>query len=602
MMGSYSRLLLNNFIKGLRGFLSIIWLVAVVSFLIVLSLNIVLLVWGTSIVGPWTLGGVPPSTNIIVTFDRDMNCSSVEENLVISPKIQGTFNWHGNTMIFIPESALNYSTTYLFKINRGARDLYGNMLINDHEWYFTTETRSTNTFPPIVMSSSPEGTTSPSGVITLTFSSPMDKRSVRDGFSYTDGTRILTKDDGAFYWYGNTMVFVPHYDFAQSTVYNVTLDGNMVKDLKGKMLDGDRDGISEGAPFDDYKWSFTSYLPENTTSPIITGKGPMIPQAPRDAIFIIIPQPVVLFFINGYSLLAWYIFVVVTLVASFLLMMVKEGRSTLSAFSQALFSFQAQIKSNSSAIVVAQLFCALLFFHTVYFVILYLLNINIHIPNIGGGAVSALMYYLARASVIEEIVARMLFIGVPLLFFDLLTKRKKKTINYFKGGNFDIDLAAIVLILFSSAMFAAAHVFSWDYYKLAPTFVAGLAFGYLFLKKGIHTSILLHFAFNYLSISLSVFHSIAIDIALVILVIGWSLVGFGLFIHYITSIIRLFTVKGREKYGSYSREKAKKSVQHLRYQERGLSPMFGYRCPNCGWSQARYSNGHFICSKCGFKT
>jgi len=162
MMGSYSRLILNNFIKGLRGFLSIIWLVAVVSFLIVLSLNIVLLVWGTSIVGPWTLGGVPPSTNIIVTFDRDMNCSSVEENLVISPKIQGTFNWHGNTMIFIPESALNYSTTYLFKISREARDLYGNMLIDDHEWYFTTETSSTNTFPPIVTSSSPEETTSPS--------------------------------------------------------------------------------------------------------------------------------------------------------------------------------------------------------------------------------------------------------------------------------------------------------------------------------------------------------------------------------------------------------------------------------------------------------
>ncbi len=601
-MGSYSRLLLNNFIKRLRRFLSIIWLVAVISFLIVLSLNIIILVWGTSVVGPWTLSGVPTSTNIIVTFDRDMNHSSVEENFYISPKIQGTFTWHRNTLIFIPESALNYSTTYFFKIYGEARDSYGNMLTNDHEWYFTTETLSIKTFPPIVMFSSPEGTTSPSGAITLTFGSQMNKRSVRDGFSYTDGMRIWTKENGTFYWYGNTVVFVPEHNFTQNTVYNVTLDGNIVKDLEGKTLDGDRDGIVDGSPIDDYKWSFTSYLPETTTSPKITGKGPIIPQAPQDAIFIIIPQPVILFFINGYSLLAWYIFVVAALVASFLLMMIGERRLTLSAFSQALHRFQAQTKSNSSAIAVAQLFCAILFFHTAYFIILYLLNISVHTPSIGSGALSELMYYLARASVLEEIVVRIFFIGIPLLFLDLLTKKKKKIVNYFRGGNFDINLAAVVLILLSSAMFAVAHVFSWDYYKIAPTFVAGLAFGYLFLKKGIYASILLHFAFNYFTISLSVFHSIALDIALGILVIGWSLVGFGLFIHYITSILRFFTMKSGERCGSYPREKTKKSVQHSRYRERELSPMFGYLCPNCGWSQARYCDGHFECLRCGFKT
>ena len=57
-----------------------------------------------------------------------------------------------------------------------------------------------------------------------------------------------------------------------------------------------------------------------------------------------------------------------------------------------------------------------------------------------------------------------------------------------------------VLIVISSLIFALAHASSWDYYKVLPTIIAGFAFGYLFVKKGVHTSIILHFAIDYTGI------------------------------------------------------------------------------------------------------
>jgi hypothetical protein len=45
-----------------------------------------------------------------------------------------------------------------------------------------------------------------------------------------------------------------------------------------------------------------------------------------------------------------------------------------------------------------------------------------------------------------------------------------------------------------------AHTTNWGYWKAIPTFVAGLALGYLYLRKGIHTSIILHFSIDYMII------------------------------------------------------------------------------------------------------
>jgi len=116
-----------------------------------------------------------------------------------------------------------------------------------------------------------------------------------------------------------------------------------------------------------------------------------------------------------------------------------------------------------------------------------------------------LVFGLARASVYEEVIARILLLGVPLYFFHRFFnrdafERSKGIKNYLFGGGLEIDRWTLVLLLFSSVVFGLAHLEGWNIYKVVPTTIVGITMGYLFIKKGLPASILLHFMFNYLSV------------------------------------------------------------------------------------------------------
>jgi hypothetical protein len=118
------------------------------------------------------------------------------------------------------------------------------------------------------------------------------------------------------------------------------------------------------------------------------------------------------------------------------------------------------------------------------------------------------LYYLANASVAEEIFSRILYIGFPLLAYDYFYKKQTKKVHkYIIGGGFEIENITIFLIVFSSILFGLAHYPSWGLWKVFPTFAAGIGFGYLFVKKGVHTAIVLHFLIDYMSIILLLFQN-----------------------------------------------------------------------------------------------
>ena len=83
---------------------------------------------------------VPIDTTITVTFSKAMNTSSAKGAFSISPSVSGSFDWNGNTMIFTPDSDLDYETTYTIIINTEAEDLAGNNLQSPYIWQFTTFT------------------------------------------------------------------------------------------------------------------------------------------------------------------------------------------------------------------------------------------------------------------------------------------------------------------------------------------------------------------------------------------------------------------------------------------------------------------------------
>jgi len=183
---------------------------------------------------------------------------------------------------------------------------------------------------------------------------------------------------------------------------------------------------------------------------------------------------------------------------------------------------------NNSLVLLGEVFMAIIFFDYVFYFGLFMLGVNTHVPEeLTTDPAYKLMYLLARASVWEEVIARILFIGLPLLLLRGIKEHYAKKGNkgnpatpptenqsdmgqnpseglpwyrYLIGGGFEITPLTSGLILFSAVLFGLAHSGGWDYYKVIPTAISGLAFGYLFLKKGVHISIMLHFAFDYMGL------------------------------------------------------------------------------------------------------
>lgn len=107
---------------------------------------------------------------------------------------------------------------------------------------------------------------------------------------------------------------------------------------------------------------------------------------------------------------------------------------------------------------------------------------------------------LANASVWEELVTRVLLLGIPLLLIHRAGRGRLEQpwTRYIFGGRVTLDGPAVALLVFSAAVFGVAHVPGYDIWKLPPTLFAGLALGYLFLRYGLAAAISMHFLTDYL--------------------------------------------------------------------------------------------------------
>jgi hypothetical protein len=84
---------------------------------------------------------VPLSTDIEITFSKEMNLTTVESAFSISPQVTGEFSMlKGNiTVVFTPDKPLKKATTYTFKVNKQAKDMSGNSLLSEESFSFLTE-------------------------------------------------------------------------------------------------------------------------------------------------------------------------------------------------------------------------------------------------------------------------------------------------------------------------------------------------------------------------------------------------------------------------------------------------------------------------------
>ena len=168
-----------------------------------------------------------PTNSGVVTFtiifSEDMNLameptvtfgllSPHDSNNVIKSSFSGD-TWIGTFTI----DSLTGDGQNTLKISL-AEDFAGNQ-IAEYTMQFNIDTKT-----PSVSSGGPTGSDVPiTTAITITFNESMNKTSVLNSFSFTDGTTTWTAADGTVSWSANTMTFTPDNDLSYDTEYTVTM-------------------------------------------------------------------------------------------------------------------------------------------------------------------------------------------------------------------------------------------------------------------------------------------------------------------------------------------------------------------------------------------
>lgn len=208
---------------------------------------------------------------------------------------------------------------------------------------------------------------------------------------------------------------------------------------------------------------------------------------------------VTIFTLEKEELFWYFVFIVACIFLSIFWMIIKDIKEAMQKIISAIrFTKPLQFDSKNSIILVGQLLFAYYFFFVVYWYSLDFLDL---FPAPGDLKIIPFdLFIYANSPVYEEVYYRIILLGIPLLvlllIFCKIPRSETSPLRYIFGGGIRIGFIALILLFLSSMIFALAHVNKSIYY-FPPIFLIGLMFGYLFLEKGIHTAIVLHFSVTY---------------------------------------------------------------------------------------------------------
>jgi len=218
-------------------------------------------------------------------------------------------------------------------------------------------------------------------------------------------------------------------------------------------------------------------------------------------LFVAFPFPVLIGELSGQAAAAWHVMLIVGLVASCGLFLYQHGPGAVRKL-RAMFlgAGSPRLDEPNGVFAMARIFCASVFVGQFTFMIANLAGLTPTVPDsVADGEPGALLVQLAHASVWEELVVRVLLLGLPLLVVEAVAGRglPHAPWRYLLGGKIEVNGAAVGFLFFSATVFGLAHVPGWDLWKFPPAFVTGLLLGYLFLRYGLHAAIVMHFLTDY---------------------------------------------------------------------------------------------------------
>jgi len=201
-----------------------------------------------------------------------------------------------------------------------------------------------------------------------------------------------------------------------------------------------------------------------------------------------------LFSISGYALAGYFLLICLAIVMSTMLTL-REWRPFMAELRG--ISHMRKVTPGSTPMVLLYFFLIDISLVIVYNVIVLLSGSAPAGPGDWDFENWELLFLLANASVYEELITRVLFIGLPLAVIGIFSRRYRGWRTLF-GGTALFDRPTMFLIIMSSLVFGMAHViYGWDTFKFPSAFFSGLLFGYLYIEKGLHASIMLHFMIDY---------------------------------------------------------------------------------------------------------
>lgn len=224
----------------------------------------------------------------------------------------------------------------------------------------------------------------------------------------------------------------------------------------------------------------------------------------------LVPMLVVLGTISGTALQIAWLLIVASIVASLAVL----GWQSLRIFRESRGDTLQRLEMMPVSTVGA-MFSLMLAVNIIVMAISTALGEPIEVPDgmASGNVPQALLDY-ADAAVWEEVISRVVPIGIPMAIAMLASRGK----GWFKAlfGGFGMSKFSIALILISAVIFGFAHMSGWGISKVVPTFLTGIIMGYLFVEIGVHASIAFHFLVDYMSVVS--YTSLMVPMALVLLV------------------------------------------------------------------------------------
>ena len=161
---------------------------------------------------------VPATAGIEITFSH--LCSDITDFFEISPHVEGRFETHQKTMVFVPSEPLEYDKRYTITIKKGLTSSTGQILKEDYQFWFIVKSEKEESRKSFYLLNELTETYLPSDPVIIAAYAPNDLTYEMNVYCLADENEYITLAD--------------QYKITSTSYYSSYWKGNNVIDIDGR--------------------------------------------------------------------------------------------------------------------------------------------------------------------------------------------------------------------------------------------------------------------------------------------------------------------------------------------------------------------------------